>query len=101
MIGGIIIEVAETDNKIFVDVHSTINTQTIGILLEKDENSSQIEIGDLIWWHGKYAFWTPAENHTKSRMQLRCNFDYDVQLNKIGPSGVILPNRPQDRVYKG
>lgn len=38
------------------------------------------EVGDQLWWQGRYAMWTPAD---RSRT--------DVKLDRIGFSGVSRP----------
>ena len=81
MVGGIVIEVVwrNDDDKVFVDCQDTRYKDTCAIYVERNADSEQIEVGDRIWWHGRLAMWTPAD---ETRVE--------VQIPRVGYSGVTL-----------
>jgi hypothetical protein len=95
MIGGIVIEVAELADRVFVDVRDRRRKDTCAIYVEKDENSKRVRIGDTIWWQGGYAMWTPASVRDGEKGRS------DIKINRIGYSGVALPNRPEGHSVAG
>lgn len=90
MVGGIVIEAAERDGRIFIDCRDRHNRDTCAIWVEKDENSVQVQIGDSIWWQGGHAMWTPAAVRDAKQENTRSGVDYDIKLRKVSNSGVEL-----------
>lgn len=96
MVGGIVIEVSELRLRpevIFVDTHDTKYKQTCAILVEKNETSLKIEPGDSVWWQCGKAYWTPKANINKDISKLKCHVDYDIEIRKVGYSGLSHPDR--------
>lgn len=84
MVGGTVIEVAEIPNRAdclwlnCADMPSGYKKpQTCSVLVKRDENSEQVELGDKIWWQSGVVYWT-----TKDERRI------EVKLIKIGGSGV-------------
>lgn len=55
------------------------------ILIERDEQSLKIEVGDYVWWDRAKAYWTPAKNmranmieFAQSGMKSRVHFDIPI-----------------------
>ena len=101
MVGGQVIEVCDHPterNKIYVNVadrpHSKLNE--CAIYVERNENSERIELGDDLWWQGRYAMWTPQANRLSDQESEakghKCGVDYDIQIPRIGFSGVNHPH---------
>lgn len=93
MVGGKVIEVCDhplDQNKIYVNVADRPHRrlEECAIYVVRDSNSEQIEIGDSLWWQGRYAYWTP-----QSGTREKCGVDYDIPIERIGFSGVSHPYR--------
>lgn len=104
MVGGKVIEIADVPGRpeaIYVDVRD--KNDTCAILVERNENSERIQIGDSLWWQSGYAMWTPQENadktcdHEHHYSCQRCGVDYDIRIPRIGYSGVVYPGRKDER----
>lgn len=104
MVGGIVIEVSEVKGRpevLFIDCRDrTYAKDTCAIYIEKNDISEQIQIGDSLWWQGRWAMWTPAENRGKTcdcrehdNCSSRFGGDYDIQIPRVGYSGVRHPSR--------
>ena len=98
MIGGTVIEVSESKKRpeiVFVDCREKRSKSTCAIYVEKNANSLAIEVGDSVWWQGRLAMWTPKRNATgkKEDDKMICGVDYDIQIRRIGCSGVGHPDR--------
>lgn len=94
MVGGIVLEVCNHPterNKIYVNCGDRpySKVQECALYVENSKISQQIEIGDSLWWQGGVAYWTPQNNRGKSG--LRCGIDFDIQIRRIGYSGVEHP----------
>ncbi len=78
MVGGTVIEVAFVDDRVFVDCadyrEGCKHPDTCAIYVERNSTSEQIQIGDLLWWQGEYAYWGPD----------------DIPIRRRGYSGVKL-----------
>lgn len=101
MVGGVVIEVAEVPDRptiLFVDCverrSAGSKPQTCAIFVEKNENSLQIQIGDSLWWQGRLAMWTPYKI-AQATAKLKQGVDFDVQIPRVGYSGVTHPSRKQ------
>lgn len=92
MIGGIVVEVAEIKDRpdvLYIDCRDNVYIrETCGILVQKNEISNQIQLGDKIWWQGRWAMWTPANTHRGKQ-----GVDFDIQIPRIGYSGMQHPDR--------
>ena len=94
MVGGIVIEVSEIKDRpgvLYVDCRDSSYRQTCAVLVEDNETSRKIEIGDSVWWQSGMVMWTPSPNRLKKGG--KCGVDYDVRIPKIGYSGVRHPGR--------
>ena len=94
MVGGIVIEVVEQAERVFIDCRDTKYRDTCSIFVERDKNSERVEIGDMVWWQGHKAFWTPQANRlSEEESDKRGNkhgIHYEIVLKRIGYSGVTL-----------
>lgn len=96
MVGGTVIEVVDIPDRpdvLFVDCADmpgrySRKPDTCAILVERNENSEKIQVGDKIWWHGRFAMWTPRDNEGS-----RGGVDYDIKIPRVGYSGVEHPLR--------
>lgn len=95
MVGGKVIEVIQLDGETWVDVRDVHDERhTCAIYVERSTNSERIGIGDSLWWQGPWAMWTPKANHSDSWQgpePRKCGVDYDIQIERIGFSGVRRP----------
>lgn len=90
MIGGRVIEICNVPNRpdvLFVNVadrpYSKI--ETCGVLVENNETSRKIEIGDAMWWQCGYCYWTP-----QGTCGGKTGIDYDIAIPKRSGSGVTF-----------
>lgn len=108
MVGGRVIEVAEVvwdgDRRVFIDCREQVWSdreqrkvpikQTCAILVEPDDRTPLIEPGDVVWWQGGVAFWTPRDRSDEAdvarALVLGLRQSYDIQLRKVGGSGVKM-----------
>ena len=100
MVGGVIIGITKTADRVHVNVANcphypshgrgdkcprpeTCCVYTDG---KRCDNGTPVElaIGDSFWWQGGNCMWTPAEN--RGREDAKCGTDYDIRLKKIGYS---------------
>ena len=99
MVGGRVLEVCDDrQGRIYVNVGDRIYSrlQKCAIYVEKNANSDRIEIGDSLWWQGRYALWTPQDARRESDGG-KCGIDYDIKIPRIGYSGVSHPFRDNTR----
>lgn len=94
MIGGRVIEVCNVPGRmevLFVNVahRPYSNVETCGVLVENNENSRKIEIGDSLWWQGGVCMWTPQANTGKDT-GVGCGTLFDIQIPKRSGSGVTF-----------
>lgn len=89
MVGGIVIEAAERDGRIYIDCQDRSSKDTSAIWLEKNETSLRIRMGDSIWWQGDQAMWTP-EIVDSTAAGMVCGVHYDIKIPRIGYSGAEL-----------
>lgn len=100
MTGGTVLEAChhpKDKTKTYVNVghRSYKKVQECAIYVARCAESDKIEIGDQVWWHGRFAYWTPQYNcvdalEAKER-GLKQGVDYDVKIRRIGFSGVDHP----------
>jgi len=91
MIGGIVVETIVLSDCVWVncvDANERRNNKC-AIYVERSRTSEAIKPGDSLWWQGGRAMWTPYENRGKP--DNKAGKDYDIQLRKIGFSGVSRP----------
>jgi len=85
MVGGIAIEIVDLATKIYINVadrpHEKLECQAIYV--ERNTNSEKIEIGDAVWWQGKFVMWTPQANRTAKKRNLKCGIDYDIKIPRV------------------
>lgn len=90
MDGGIVTEVCDVpgrDNLLFVDCIQKPGvkySKQKAIFVVKNQQSLQIQIGDYIRWDKSFAYWRPQ--HYKENQP-------DIQLLKVGRSGVNIPRK--------
>lgn len=80
MIGGLVIETVILPDKVWVNTAERQSTSKCAIYVERSVFAEQIRIGDIIWWQGGFAMWTPVSKKFVEK-----------KLKRIGFSGV---NRP-------
>ena len=93
MIGGQVVEVIRTDERVWINVADvwyrngvrTVTDEQCAIWVERTPAALCVEAGDGVWWQGRLAFWTPAFVKKGGKGP------GDVKLNRIGYSGVKRP----------
>jgi hypothetical protein len=91
MVGGTVIEacVCHYDQtKMYINCADRPYTRTeeCAIHVEVTKDSLQIQIGDMVWWQGRLAFWTPADDSGR----------VEVKIPRRGYSGVNHPSTAPD-----
>lgn len=89
MIGGNVVETIVLPDRVWVNCRERNCTSTCAIYVENTSKSRSISEGDIVWWQGGYAMWTPKRNGKSYGKS-------DIQLNRIGCSGVIRPESKGD-----
>lgn len=92
MVGGRVIETKEVDNKVWINTREYIGenrdnptSNTCAIYVERSPKSRSVSEGDIVWWQGGRAYWTPKDSTGKTIG------NGDIVLNRIGFSGVSRP----------
>lgn len=96
MVGGKVIETIVLDDRVWVNCQEYLKTQdrllrdTCAIYVEKTDKSRSISEGDIVWWQGDSAMWTPKNSSGETYGKT------DIRLKRIGFSGVNRPtNQPK------
>lgn len=87
MVGGNVREVIIQDDKVWVDtVEDRYDefSEHCAIYVERNAESEQIKVGDIVWWHAGTALWTKYENGIFVGPE-------DVRIPRLGFSGVSRP----------
>ena len=96
MVGGEVIEVAILKDRVFIDCRDrTYERDTCAIYVERSPNALRVRPGDMVWWQGYRAFWTPKANRLtdeeSKKKGHKAGVDYEIELIRIGYSGVDRP----------
>ena len=83
MIGGLVIETIVLANRVWINYAERQSRSQCAIYVERTPASEKVRLGDMLWWQGAYAMWTPLDKRFIEKKLLR-----------IGSSGV---NRPKER----
>jgi len=91
MIGGIVIGIKTLADRVLVNCvdENESRNDKCSIYVERNEQSARIKPGDLIWWQGGFAMWTPYEK--KGKAGNKEGVDCDVRIPKIGFSFSVKP----------
>jgi hypothetical protein len=100
MVGGDVKEVLWLTDRVWVNAKDRTYADECAIYVERNSTSERIKPGDAIWWQSRMAMWTPAESQAKEcghrehiTCLARCGIDYDIQIPRIGYSGVAHPGK--------
>ena len=100
MVGGDVKEVLRLRGRIWVNAEERDTGTECAIYVERNRTSEQIKPGDVIWWQGRQAMWTPKKNRDRPVDQLRQGWHFDIVILRIGYSGVAHPaKRLVDAAY--
>jgi hypothetical protein len=88
MIGGTVIETMVLPDKVWINTRDKCSTSECAIYVELTDKSKCVSDGDTVWWQSTKAYWTPSFYKQKSGKEGR---DFDIQLKRIGFSGVSRP----------
>lgn len=90
MIGGIVCEIIDMpeEGKVWINVKD--RRDECAIFVKRDARSLSVAEGDSLWWQSRRGFWTPAGMPETSSG--KSGKDYDIQLERIGCSGVSRPS---------
>jgi hypothetical protein len=82
MIGGKIVEIILESDAVFLNVQDRTYPKDprCGIYVERNEFSELMQIGDDVWWQGKWAMWTSDDRRF-----------IDKQILRLSGSGVNHP----------
>ena len=88
MVGGTVIEVVDVpdDGTTWVNVEDQRGDRC-SIYVEHGPRARCIEIGDSLWWHGDWAFWTLQDRPASGRG----GTDYDIRLRRLSASQAERP----------
>lgn len=93
MVGGKVIETIVQGDLVWLKCRDLNHPrQTCAIYVERSEDAESVQVGDSLWWQGRYAYWTPASRVAE-----------DHPLPRVGYSGNLRPGGhdvlDQDVVY--
>lgn len=93
MIGGVVIETLVVDStRVWINTQDYNHTErrflrgTCAIYVENTPESRAVSEGDLLWWQGGFAYWTP-----KRKQDGKTVGPIEVRLKRRGYSGVKRP----------
>lgn len=103
MVGGTVIEVVHLADRVYINCadfpKDRKKADQCAIYVVRNEVSEKIEIGDAVWWQERLAYWTPITNRCSDeeaeRKGLRQGIDWDIEILRIGFSGVRHPSEQQ------
>ena len=84
-VGGPVVEVVDTGERVWICTRDHPYKTTTAIYVERTAAALAVSIGDMVWWQGEWAFWTPYGDNGRSIGPC------DVKLKRIGCSGVGHP----------
>jgi hypothetical protein len=89
MVGGIIIGFARGKDSTLVNVCDKTYGDTCAVRIVEERRDSgeriEIRIGDMLWWQGSDAMWTP-QHVMNTSVHIGCGRTWDIHLPKIGYS---------------
>lgn len=96
MIGGTVIDTLVLADKVWINVQDKApSTETCAIYVDKEARALCVSEGDMIWWQGGYALWTPKKHRVSceesERLGHKCGIHYEIKLKRRGFSGVGRP----------
>jgi hypothetical protein len=91
VVGGIIIEVVEFEDRYWVNCRDRQYRNECAIYIKKVPGKSP-SFGDRLWWQGRKAFWTPAVVAEGGQGRA------DIPIPRIGYSGAPHPKHGEHKV---
>lgn len=90
MVGGIVVKVFPLGDtgETWLLVHENDTYDTCGVIAKDPEGDRKIQVGDQVWWQAGIIYWTPASYGDHGS---------DLQLKKVGGSGVTLLGAKENR----
>lgn len=98
MIGGIVVETVIVGDRVWINCEEERSSSQCAIYVKNTAKARCVSPGDTVWWQGVRALWTPHFNrgktcdHTHHYSCKRVGKDYDIELERIGFSGVPKPS---------
>lgn len=88
MVGGIVLETIHVPEKgrVWINCEERGTNDKCAIYVKDDAKARCVSPGDIVWWQGRRAMWTPY-NSTKDKQ----GRNFDILLERIGYSGVPKP----------
>jgi hypothetical protein len=80
-VGGKVVETIVLPDKVWVNTSD--HGDLCAIYVERTAEARSIDIGDSLWWQGRYAYWTPRHGRFRHDPPFR-----DRAIRRIGFSGV-------------
>ncbi len=96
MIGGTVIETIVLADKVWINVQDKApSMETCAIYVDKEARALCVSEGDMIWWQGADALWTPKKHRVSyeesKRLGHKCGVHYEIRLKRRGYSGAGRP----------
>ncbi len=83
MVGGTVIETIDAGNRVWINCRDDhYSGDLCAICVERNIDALVVCVGDVVWWHGKNAYWTPQGSMK--------GFG-DIAIPRIGYSGARRP----------
>lgn len=79
-VGGNVIETIPVGDRVWINTRERQSGHECAIFVEATNESRSVSPGDMLWWQGSVAYWTPANKAFIER-----------RLQRIGYSGVKRP----------
>lgn len=98
MIGETVTETVADGDKLWIKVSDDKLNDSCSTNVVNNGDAKKIKPGDCVWWQGKFVMWTPYENRGEIRRlrgfkgPQKAGVDYDIQIPRVGFSGVARPN---------
>ena len=88
MIGGIVLETLVVKDRVWINCVEECSNSKCAIYVANDAKARCVEPGDIVWWQGGRAFWTPSSYKQGTGKQGK---QFEIVLQRIGFSGVKRP----------
>lgn len=79
MVGGKVINIVKTEHNTWIQCLDATYNDVCAIRVK---DAKEMKVGDLLWWHGRWAYWTP---NPKAESE-------DIPLERVGYSHSKIPN---------
>ncbi len=85
-VGGTVVDTVTVGDRVWIDTKEKLTYQSsCAIYVENTPAARAVSAGDIVWWQGSIAYWTPKDRRGKTIGPV------EVKLKRRGYSGASRP----------